>query len=119
MDLRIVVHIKGFLRHEEIVGDAAVAHGGIAPIQIHVQRRADNAHHRKGFAGHSVQGVLVIGRQNRHLGAQDTVVIPEAVSQAFVRAFRHAPAEKGQPVDSLRYVVKTVDGVAFFFFAGN
>ncbi len=48
VDLRIVVHIKGFLRHEEIVGDAAVAHRGIAPVQIHVQRRADNAHHRGG-----------------------------------------------------------------------
>ena len=120
VDLGVIGDVKGIRRDEEEIRDAAAAHGGIAPVGIHIQRTAHQANHGELPLLQLVQGIVGILLRDGHLRADDGFVISEAIRQAFVCPLRHPSFQQHKPVDRFRNGVEPVNqSIAAFLALGN
>ena len=83
-DIGIIVNRKCLIRKVDVAAELTVSKGGITPGHIHVQRRTDIAHHRKGAATQAFQGIRVIISADCELCTKHRIICASAVYQTFV-----------------------------------
>ena len=108
MDLRIVIHIHGFPGDKNDIIQRAGAHGGGAPVHIHIQRRCHIAYHGEFPIADAFQSIRVVAFGNPDGGAQHGVLDLKAVKDAFIGLLRHTPTPQRQQVDPLRDGIEAV-----------
>ena len=109
MNLRVIADVEGFLGDKIVVGDAAAAHGGVAPVGVHIQGGTHQSHHGEGVHRQLVQGGILIIRGDGDGFAQNGFGISESIGQALPRSLRHPSFQQHQLVDALRDGVEPID----------